>query len=137
MTAATYDGNGLRASETSTPPGRTQDFVWNTTSSVPSLLMDSTNAYIFAGSGTPAEQVNLSTGTIVYLVADSLGSVRGVVSVLRISHRLGRLRRLGQSRDDGWPEQLHAVRLRGRLHGPVGHDLPDRALLRPSRPGSS
>ncbi len=42
--------------------------------------MDSTNAYIFAGSGTPAEQVNLSTGTIVYLVADSLGSVRGAVA---------------------------------------------------------
>jgi RHS repeat-associated protein len=83
MSSATYDGNGLRASETSTPNGGsqvTQDFAWNTTSSVPNLLLDSTNAYIFAGSGTPAEQVNLSTGTIVYLVADSLGSVRGVAT---------------------------------------------------------
>ena len=41
----------------------TQNFVWNTTSPSSDLLMDSTNAYIFAGSGTPAEQVNLSTGT--------------------------------------------------------------------------
>lgn len=42
--------------------------------------MDSTNAYIFAGSGSPLEQVNLSTGMADYLVADSLGSVRGVVA---------------------------------------------------------
>jgi len=42
--------------------------------------MDSANAYIFAGGGTPLEQVNLSTGTIDYLVTDSLGSVRGVVA---------------------------------------------------------
>jgi RHS repeat-associated protein len=83
MSSATYDGDGLRTSETSTPSGGsqiTQNFVWNTISAVPNLLMDSTNAYIFAGSGTPAEQVNLSTGTIVYLVADSLGSVRGAVA---------------------------------------------------------
>jgi RHS repeat-associated protein len=79
MCTATYDGNGLRASETSSPGG-TQGFVWNTTSSVPNLLMDSTNAYIFAGTGTPAEQVNLSSGTIKYLATDSLGSVRGVVT---------------------------------------------------------
>jgi RHS repeat-associated protein len=79
ISAAAYDGNGLRASDTSTQWGA-QSFVWNTTSSVPDLLMDSTNAYIFAGSGTPAEQVNLSSGTIEYLAADSLGSVRGVVT---------------------------------------------------------
>jgi RHS repeat-associated protein len=42
--------------------------------------MDSTNAYIFAGIGTPIEQVNLTTGVIQYLVTDSLGSVRGVVA---------------------------------------------------------
>jgi RHS repeat-associated protein len=79
MSTAAYDGNGLRASETSSPGG-TQSFVWNMTSSVPSLLMDSTNAYIFAGSGMPAEQVNLSSGTSKYLASDSLGSVRGVVA---------------------------------------------------------
>ena len=41
--------------------------------------MDSTNAYVYGPSGTPFEQVNLSTGAITYLVADALGSVRGVV----------------------------------------------------------
>ena len=38
------------------------------------------NAYIYGPNGTPFEQVNLSSGTITYLVADALGSVRGVVS---------------------------------------------------------
>jgi RHS repeat-associated protein len=83
MSLATYDGDGLRVSELSTPSGGspvTQKFVWDTDSSVPNLLMDSTNAYVFAGSGTPAEEVNLSTGAIIYLVADSLGSVRGAVA---------------------------------------------------------
>lgn len=78
MSAATYDGSGLRSSAT-TGSG-TQSFVWNTTSSIPRLLMDSDNAYIYAGDSTPAEQVNLSNGAVTYLVADSLGSVRGTVN---------------------------------------------------------
>jgi RHS repeat-associated protein len=81
--SATYDGNGLRTSATTTPTGgsaSTQNFVWNLTSSVPGLLMDSTNAYIYGPNGAPIEQVNLSTGTIQYLVDDALGSVRGVLS---------------------------------------------------------
>jgi RHS repeat-associated protein len=83
MTSATYDGDGLRTSAATTPTGgssSTQHFVWDTTPSVPELLMDSTNAYIYGSSGTPFEQVNLSIGAITYLVADALGSVRGVVS---------------------------------------------------------
>jgi len=83
MTAATYDGDGLRTAATSTPTGgssATQDFVWDTSPSVPELLMDSDNAYIYGPSGTPFEQVDLSTGTITYLVSDALGSVRGIVS---------------------------------------------------------
>jgi RHS repeat-associated protein len=83
LTAATYDGNGLRASSTSNPSGGTatsQQYVWDTIPQTPVLLMDSIHAYIYAGSGTPAEQVNLSTGTITYLVADLLGSVRGAVN---------------------------------------------------------
>jgi RHS repeat-associated protein len=83
MTAATYDGSGLRTSAASTPTGggsSTQNFVWDTTSSVPHVLMDSTNAYLYGPNGTPFEQVNLSTGVITYLVGDTLGSVRGVVS---------------------------------------------------------
>jgi RHS repeat-associated protein len=75
MTAATYDGNGARASAT-TGSG-TQNFVWGNGSE---LLMDSSNAYIYAGGTTPAEQVSLSAGTVSYLDADTLGSVRGIVS---------------------------------------------------------
>jgi RHS repeat-associated protein len=83
MSSASYNGLGLRASATTTPSGggaSTQNFVWNTADSTPNLLMDSTNAYIYGPYGTPFEQVSLSSGTIHYLVADLLGSVRGVVS---------------------------------------------------------
>jgi hypothetical protein len=78
MTAASYDGDGLRA--TTTTAAGTQDFVWNTVFQTPQLIMDSASAYIYANAGTAAEQVSLSTGAISYLVADSLGSVRGIVS---------------------------------------------------------
>ncbi len=78
MVAATYDGTGLRASATTT--AGTQDFVWGTTGQLPELLMDSTSAYIYSDGTAPAEQVNLSTGAITYLVSDSLGSVRGTVN---------------------------------------------------------
>jgi RHS repeat-associated protein len=83
MTAATYNGNGLRASTTTTPAGGsgiTQGYVWNTVPTVPQLLMDGNNAYIYDGGTAPAEQVSLSAGTITYLVTDSLGSVRGTVN---------------------------------------------------------
>jgi uncharacterized protein RhaS with RHS repeats len=42
--------------------------------------MDSANAYIYTDGTAPAEQVNLSTGATSYLIEDSLGSVRGIVS---------------------------------------------------------
>jgi RHS repeat-associated protein len=83
MTTASYDGNGLRQSDTSTPAGgsaTTENFTWDTTNSVPELLMDSNNAYIYAGGGSPVEQVALSDGTINYLASDLLGSIRGVVN---------------------------------------------------------
>ena len=78
MTAATYDGNGDRA--TATTSSGTQTFTWNTLAAVPQLIMDASNAYIYAGGTTPIEQVSLSTGAITYLAADALGSVRGTVS---------------------------------------------------------
>ena len=82
LSSATYDGNGLRSADTVTPSGgsaSTQHFVWDTTASVPELLMDGSNAYVYAGGGAPIEQVELSSGTVHYLVDDALGSVRGVV----------------------------------------------------------
>ena len=45
MTAASYDGDGLRA--TATYGASTQDFVWNNVSTLPQVLMDSGNAYIY------------------------------------------------------------------------------------------
>jgi RHS repeat-associated protein len=42
--------------------------------------MDSASAYIHTGGTAPAEQVSLSTGKITYLSADTLGSVRGIIS---------------------------------------------------------
>ncbi|MCU1492252.1 MAG: hypothetical protein JWO62_16, partial [Acidimicrobiaceae bacterium] len=83
MTASSYNGEGLRTSATATPSGgssSTQAFVWNTLGSVPQLLMDGKNAYLYGPGPTPIEQVNLSSGTIQYLASDALGSVRGVVS---------------------------------------------------------
>ncbi len=83
MSGAAYDGNGLRASTTITPAGGspvTQGYVWNTIPQVPQLIMDGTSAYIYDGGLAPAEQVNLATGTITYLITDSLGSVRGTVN---------------------------------------------------------
>jgi RHS repeat-associated protein len=81
MSGAAYGGAGLRASATFTPSGgsaTTQNFTWDSTSS--QLLTDSANAYIYADSGAPAEQVSLATGKISYLATDSLGSARGIVS---------------------------------------------------------
>jgi RHS repeat-associated protein len=83
MTGATYDGNGFRQSATFTPAGGSataEGYVWNAGSKAPQLLMDSANAYIYDGGGTPAEQVSLATGAVTYLVSDALGSVRGAVS---------------------------------------------------------
>jgi RHS repeat-associated protein len=83
MSAATYDGNGLRASTTTTPTGgsaTTENFTWNLVTQTPQLLLNSDNAFIYADGNTPAEQVSLSTGAASYLVADSLGSVRGISS---------------------------------------------------------
>jgi RHS repeat-associated protein len=83
MTAAIYAGDGLRASTTMTTSGgsaATQGYVWNAQATIPQLLMDGVNAYIYINGTVPAEQVNLATGTITYLIADVLGSVRGTVS---------------------------------------------------------
>ena len=83
MSTATYDGDGIRTSTTITPSGQpatTQQYVWDTRASLPEMLIDSSNAYVFENGAAPIEQVNLSTGAVTYLVTDSLGSVRGAVS---------------------------------------------------------
>jgi RHS repeat-associated protein len=82
MTSAAYDGDGLRQSSAITPAGgsaATQGYVWDTQAQLPQIIMDGTNAYIYANGTVPAEQVNLATGAVTYLITDSLGSVRGAV----------------------------------------------------------
>ena len=79
MTGATYNSIGLRTSATFTPSGgsaTTDTYAW----AGDQLLQDSVNAYIYDGSQVPVEQVNLSTGKVTYLVTDTIGSVRGVVT---------------------------------------------------------
>ncbi len=79
MTAAVYDGNSMRASTTITPAGGsaiTQHYVWGGDS----LLMDGSNAYVYTGQDAPGEQVSLSAGTVTYLNADLIRSIRGTVN---------------------------------------------------------
>jgi RHS repeat-associated protein len=83
MTAASYNGTGQRTTDSITPAAGSavaQSFLWNDATQIPRLLLDSANAYVYAAGNTPAEQVNLSSGKVSYLTADSLGSVRGIVS---------------------------------------------------------
>ena len=63
MTAATYDGDGLRASLQHHSGGGPRTTPGTRRGPYPQLLMDSTNAYIYAGGTAPAEQVNLTTGS--------------------------------------------------------------------------
>src|SRR5205823_3769467 len=70
----TYQGDGLRTSTTAKPIGgseNNQSFVWNQSSSIPVLLMDSGNAYIYGRGHAPIEQVDLATGTNEYLVSNA------------------------------------------------------------------
>ena len=83
MSAATYDGDSLRTSSTTTPTGgsaSTQNYLWDTSGPTPQLVMDSNNAYLYGSGVAPVEQIDLTSGTITYLVSDRLGSVRGTVN---------------------------------------------------------
>ncbi len=83
MTSATYNGEGLRtlASFSSASSGTTTEhYIYNQSTSLPELLTDSTNAYIYNSSIAPFEQVNLTTGVTTYLITDATGSARAVMS---------------------------------------------------------
>ena len=77
VTTYSYDGNGLRMQQTlgGTSPA-TEDFTWNrtTSSGVPALLEDGSNAYLYGPLGTPVEQIALPADTIpTYLVSTPAG----------------------------------------------------------------
>jgi RHS repeat-associated protein len=69
----TYDGNGLRASQTIS--GTASFLTWNPTGGIPLLLNDTTNSYIYGPGGLPVEQIT-SAGTVTYLHHDQQGSTR-------------------------------------------------------------
>jgi RHS repeat-associated protein len=53
--------------------GSTQQFTWDVSSSVPDLLADGTNSYLYGPNGTPVEQIVTSTSAATYLVSDPTG----------------------------------------------------------------
>lgn len=68
-----YDGNGLRQSETIS--GTTKHLAWDiASSSLPLVLYDGTNYYLYGPEGLPVEQIAAETAT--YLHHDQQGSTR-------------------------------------------------------------
>ncbi len=68
-----YNGYKLRASQTIS--GTTTYLTWDMTESLPLLLSDTTNSYIYGPGGLPIEQIS-SGGTVTYLHHDQQGSTR-------------------------------------------------------------
>jgi RHS repeat-associated protein len=70
-----YNGEGLRASETIS--GTTNYLAWDTAEpELPSILSNGTNSFIYGPGDMPIEQINNSTGTVLYLHHDQQGSTR-------------------------------------------------------------
>jgi len=76
-TSFAYDGNGLRQSETN--GSTTTEFTWDVEGSLPMLLSDGANSYIYGPSSAPVEQIS-SSGTPTYLLSDQLGSTRALTN---------------------------------------------------------
>ena len=69
-----YNGNDLRVSQTIN--GTTTYLTWDSAEEPPSLLSDGTNSYIYGPGNLPIEQINNTTGTVLYLHHDQAGSTR-------------------------------------------------------------
>jgi RHS repeat-associated protein len=69
-----YDGNGLRTSQVIA--GKTSYLAWDLAEGTPLLLNDGTNSYIYGPRNLPIEQINNTTGTVLYLHHDQQGSTR-------------------------------------------------------------
>lgn len=70
----TYDSSGLLSSRSSSGI-ETNSFIWDMNASIPLLLDDGENEYIYGIHRTPLAQINKSTGEVTYLHADMIGSV--------------------------------------------------------------
>jgi len=73
----TYNGDGLRMSETTS--SGTQTFAWDTTAAIPEVLNDGINNYIYGPNNQPIEQIS-TTGTGAYYFQDNLGSTRALLA---------------------------------------------------------
>ncbi len=62
-----YNGDGLEASSTPGGSSPSSQYDWNSTGTLPLLLSDTSNDYIYGPAGTPVEQINLTTSTPTYL----------------------------------------------------------------------
>jgi RHS repeat-associated protein len=77
-TSYIYDGNSLLQSETTA--STTTDFTWNVQPSVPLMLSDGTNYYIYGTGIDPIEQIAVSGGATSYLLSDQLASTRAITN---------------------------------------------------------
>jgi RHS repeat-associated protein len=75
-TTYTYDGDGLRMTETPSS-GAALSFTWDTDASVPLVVDDGTNAYIYGptlfGGTAPVEQIKISTKAVTWLASTPSG----------------------------------------------------------------
>jgi RHS repeat-associated protein len=74
---STYNADGLRVTETSA--SGTKSFTWDSTPSVPEILNDGTNSYIYGPGGLPIEQIS-GSGTPSYFFQDADGSTRALLT---------------------------------------------------------
>ena len=127
-TTYTYNGDGLRMSDTpaATSP-TTQQFTWDVSQSVPSLLADGTDSYLYGPNGTPVEDATTSTSTDTYLVSRPYWRSLPVQGVG--SHRRHQLLQPLRSVHQLHGQDIH--RIRGRLHRCQRSHLPSQSLLRP------
>lgn len=73
-----YNGEGVRTSQT--VAGMKSYLIWDEAEGLPTLLDDGANSYIYGPEGLPIEQVNNSTGAVVYMHHDQQGSTRLLTS---------------------------------------------------------
>lgn len=70
----TYNADGLRASQSIN--GTVTYMAWDLSEGIPLLLADGTNNYIYGPEELPVEQINNTTGAVLYLHHDQQGSTR-------------------------------------------------------------
>ena len=74
-----YSADGLLTSR-SKDGQNTNSFIWETSGSIPLLLDDGINEYIYSDGRTPVAQISKTDGTLTYLHSDNIGSVTASTS---------------------------------------------------------